>query len=168
MFKKIKLLLILLLFPVLIMSCNKSFINTISAPLRISKPSANFYTNHLIRTFNNSNNVHISILYTKTGQNKTISEKHMDTFSKFINYIKPINFLDPNKNTINLNDPEYRITISINQKNAFIINVFNKSFLTVHPWDGIYSPDVLDISNFHESINLYNLCEFIIKKDYTK
>lgn len=167
MLKKIKLFIILLIFPILIMSCNKSFIENLSAPLRISKPSANFYTNHLIRTFKNSDDIHISILYTKTGKNKTISTKHIDSFNKFLNYIKPINFLDPNKNNIKFNDPEYRITISINKKNSFIINVFDKSFLTIHPWDGVYSPDILDISNFHESINLYNLCEFIIKKDYS-
>ncbi len=166
MFKKIKLLMVLFLFPMLVMSCNKTFVENIKAPLRITKPSANFYTNHLIRSIKNSNDLHISIFYNKTGKNKTFSDKNVEKFKEFIEHIKPVNFLDENKNLINLKEPEYRITICINQKNSFIINVFNNSYLTIHPWDGVYSPDVLDISNFHEGINLYNLCDFIIKKDY--
>ena len=166
MFKKMKLLMIIFIFPLFVMSCNKNFIENIKTPLRITKPSANFYTNHLIRSIKDSNNVHISIFYTETGKNKTFSNENMKKFKEFLEYIKPVNFLNENKNSIDLKEPKYRLTISINQKNSFIINVFNNSYLTIHPWDGVYSPDVLDISNFHEGINLYNLCDFIIKKDY--
>lgn len=168
MFKKLKLLLIFLILPIFIISCSRNFSENIKSPLRISKPSLNFYTENLIRAIKNSKNVQVSIFYSKTGKNKIIPNDYMEKFNLFMDSIKPSYFVNANTAALNLRDPEYRLTIFIENKSSFIINIFSDKFITIHPWDGSYKPDIIDISYLHEGINIYNIVDFIIKNNTEK
>lgn len=163
MYKFFKKIFIIFIFPLLIMGCNKNFTESIKSPLRISKPSLNLYTENLIRSIKNTENLQISIFYPKIGKNKTIPNNYMEKFNLFIESIKPNYFIDPKKQNINLQNPEYRLTIFINNSPTFILNIFDAKYITINPWDGTYEPDIIDISNLHTGINIYNIVDFIMK-----
>lgn len=166
MFKKIKIFLILLILSFSVISCSKPSFNTISSSLRISKPSLDYYTKYLKHSISKKNNTtHLSIFYTKTGKNKSIPLDYVDKFTVFINSIKSNHFLDTNQITLELKDPEYKITVFINNNPAFIINIFNDKYINIHPWDGIYNPDFIDISSLQTRTNIYNIVDFIIKNN---
>lgn len=169
MFKKLKLISIILIFPIFLISCKTNFIETMKISLKISKPSLNFYTKSLINSINNSDNIHISIFYTKTGKNKVIPPEHMDKFNLFINSIKPNYFLDPSTvDSNNIKNIEYKLTVFINDKSSFVINIFSDKFISIHPWDGNYEPDIIYISDLQDGINIYNVIDFIIKNNIEK
>ena len=166
MFKKIKVFLILLIFSFSVISCSKPSFNTISSSLKISKPSLDYYTKYLKHSISKKNNTtHLSILYTKTGKNKSIPVKDIDKFTTFLNSLKPSHFLNTNQKTLEVKDPEYRLTVFINSNPAFIINIFNYKYINIHPWDGIYNPDFIDISSLQTRTNIYNIVDFIIKNN---
>lgn len=163
MHKYFKIFFICLIFPLFITGCNSNFISTLKNPLRISKPSPHFYTDNLIRTLKNYENITISIFYPKTGKNKTIPKDYMEQFYSFIDSIKEDYFIDKTISNLNLDSPEYRLTVYVNKKSAFIINLINNKYITIHPWDGTYPPDIIDISSLHTRNNIFNITEFLIK-----
>lgn len=159
MYKYLKILLIILTFSFFTMGCNKN----IKLPLKLSKPSLDLYTENLIRSIKNSKNVQISIFYPKIGKNKVIPDDYMEKFNLFIESIKPNYFINSKNKNLNLQNPEYRLTVFINNTETFIINIFDTKYVTIHPWDGTYEADIIDISNLHDGINIYNIVNFIIK-----
>ena len=166
MFKKLKLSFTIIILSFILISCNSNFVQTIKVPFKTSKPSINYYTNNLLTALKNSKNTHISILYTKTGKNKVIPPEQMDNFYLFMNSIKTDFFINPTtSNNEDFKNIEYKLTISINDKNSFVINIFNEDFISIHPWDGTYEADLLCISELNTRINLYNIINYIIKSN---
>lgn len=167
MIKYLKILLICLIFPFFTLSCNSNFIKTLKSPLKIAKPSSSFYTNNLIKTINssvnNSYNLTISIFYSKLGKNKTIPKEYMENINLFFNSLKTEYFLDYSTSNIDTKNPEYRLTVYLNEKSIFVIDILNDKYITIYPWDGSYEPDLIDISNLHTRINLFNIVDYIIK-----
>ena len=165
MIKYIKILLIFLIFPFFILSCNSNFINTLKSPLKIKKPSLSLYTNNLIKTINNSanSNLTISIFYSKLGKNKTIPKEYIENISSFFNSLKPEYFLDYSTSNLDTKNPEYRLTVYLNEKSIFVIDILNDKYITIYPWDGSYEPDLIDISNLHTRTNLFNIADYLIK-----
>lgn len=161
MFKKLVLFITIIVFPIITISCNKNFIQNISAPIKISKPSKNFYTNALINSIKNSQNIQISIFYSKTGKNKILPNEYMENFNLFINSIKQDFFVE-NLNE-NVKEPEYKLTVVLDNKNSFIVNVFDENLVSIHPWDGVYEADFINISSLNNKINIFNTVNFIIK-----
>lgn len=169
MFKNLKLLFIILIFPFLIMDCkSNSLEDNVKISLGISKPSINFYTDNLLKIIDKYPDIHVSIFYSKTGKNKTIPKDYMERFNLFMESIKPTFFVNTNNTNLELKDPEYRITLYIEEKPIYLINIFNEKYISIHPWDGSYPPDIIDISPIHERINIYNLCDYIIKNNIEK
>ena len=164
--KYIKNLLVCLLFPLFLMSCNSSFINTIKTPFRLVKPSEHFYTDALIRNLKSSKDITISIFYPKTGKNKTIPEEYMEKFYLFLDLIEKEDFVR-DLHGIDVTSPEYRLTVYINDKSSFIINLLNDRYITIHPWDGSYAPDIIDISSLHTGNNIFNVVDYLVK-NYVK
>lgn len=161
--KNLKIFFICLIFPLFITGCATNFISTLKSPLKLSKPSLHFYTDNLIRTLKNSDNITISIFYSKTGKNKTIPDDYMEKFYLFMDSIKEDYFIDPKESQLNLNDPEYRLTIYVNEESTFVINILNDQYITIHPWDGNYPPDLINISSLHTGNNIFNIVDFLIK-----
>ena len=87
---------------------------------------------------------------------------------------KPNNFYYTNLLAKNITlEKQYKITIletnfykgsEINKKDKYIINVYNKQYISVYPFDGNFSMDYIDMSNIPEAYNLYNLCNFLFNK----
>lgn len=163
MYKYFKGFFIILIISFIITGCNKNLIKNIKTPFNPSKPSLNFYTENLIRSIKNTKNIQISIFYPKIGKNKVIPNNYMEKFNLFLDSIKSNYFINSNTQNLNLQNPEYRLTVFINNTETFIINVFNPKYITIHPWDGTYTEDIVDISNLHDGINIYNVVDFIIK-----
>lgn len=163
MIKYFKFLLICLLFPLFTLSCNSNFITTLKSPLKIIKPSKNYYTNILIKTINNSDDLTISIFYSKLGKNKTVPKEYMENINLFLNSLKTDYFLNYSTSDINIENPEYRLTVYSNEKSTFIIDILNDKYIVVYPWDGSYEPDLINISNLHTRINLFNIIDHLIK-----
>ncbi|WP_045516751.1 DUF4883 family protein, partial [Clostridium sporogenes] len=46
----------------------------------------------------------------------------------------------------------------------YIINVYNKQYISVYPFDGNFPMDYIDMNNIPEAYNLYNLCNFLFNK----
>lgn len=159
MYKHFKSFFIILTFSFLIIGCNKN----IKTTFKTSKPSLNLYTEILTRSIKNSKNTQISIFYPKIGKNKVIPDNYMEKFNLFVESIKPNYFINSKNKNLNLQNPEYRLTVFINNTETFIINIFDTKYVTIHPWDGTYEPDIIDISKLHDGINIYNIVDFIIK-----
>ncbi len=167
MLKKLTTSIIIIVFPLIIIGCNKNFAQNIPTPLNFSKPSLNYYTNTLVHSIKDSQNIQISILYSKTGKNKILPNEYIENFNLFINSIKKTFFLH-NTSQINLKDPEYKLTISIDGKNSFVINIFDENLISIHPWDGSYEADLINISSLNSKVNIFNMIDFIIKNNDSK
>ncbi|HID0886129.1 TPA: DUF4883 family protein, partial [Clostridium botulinum] len=59
--------------------------------------------------------------------------------------------------------PLYKIFFTF-EKDKYIINVYNKQYISVYPFDGNFSMDYIDMNNIPEAYNLYNLCNFLFNK----
>ncbi|HID0854230.1 TPA: DUF4883 family protein, partial [Clostridium botulinum] len=79
----------------------------------------------------------------------------------FITLLKKENFKTLEKKSES--KPLYKIFFTF-EKDKYIINVYNKQYISVYPFDGNFPMDYIDMSNIPEAYNLYNLCNFLFNK----
>lgn len=100
-------------------------------------------------------------LYMNFYKKKDFPKEDLSTFAEFFNSLNNNSFIEkpadlPAK-------PLYKIFLTFSE-NKYVINVYNKDFISIYPWDGSYSMDYIDTSKMHKAYNLYGLCKYLIPK----
>jgi hypothetical protein len=148
---------ILLMFVFTLSGCK---IKSTDLPFIGKKPNPYYYTNLLANRLLEDTKSSGVILETNLHKEKNLTADSLDTLKNFFKAIKTANFIDkpeelPNK-------PKYRIYLKVKGE-RYIINVYNERYLSVHPWDGVYPMDYIDMKDVAVSYNLNNLCKYIFK-----
>lgn len=126
------------------------------------KPSINLYATEI------AENLSLNIPYSLELFNLDLYKLYIlnDNEKKIL-----INFLK-STTTDNFNEYEeisdvetYQLRITFENGDKYIIKVFNNSLLSVSPWDGIFSEDIINMNDIPENYNLYEFCTFIEKRE---
>lgn len=128
-----------------------------------NKPTPTYYTNNLISTIN-KNDTPITTLtsmnFYKTAQ---LEDDQIFTIYQFINTLSVDNFIvDGTPENISTDNPVFKIILEFDDSGKYIINVYNSEIASIHPWDGKYPMDYIDMSSLPPALNLYDICNNFI------
>lgn len=137
--------------------CNNNIYKKITGA---EKPNSFFYTNDLLSELEN-NKCSAILLDTNLFTEKTLSNVNINTIKQNLGILKESNFI---KNPKSLpKKPVFKIFITSSTK-KYVINIYNKKYLSIHPWDGKYGEDFIDEENVYSSLNLFSLCKFLMNR----
>lgn len=129
--------------------------------LHKTKPSAFYYANCLLKSFHTEKSVKASLIDTSYYKNHALTADEVNQTIEFLNKLTKNNFI---KKPVKLpSKPLYRMFYSFSNT-KYVIDVFNKDYISIYPWDGDFEKDYLNISSIPASCNLYNLCEYAIPR----
>lgn len=155
--KKLMKLLPFLLFSILIMtSCTFEINKDVQDPCK--------YIDKLKSELDTSKISSLELLEVKFNRNFLIDDYKNEMLTNSIDYlcIDNIENLDDNFNET----PTYKLFITFDSKEKFVIEVFKDGLVSVFPWDGKGNKEYFSSANIPEGYKLYNYCEFINPKTY--
>lgn len=152
--KKLYILFSIFLISLTLYSCKSSSIFNLN-----SKPSTSFYTECLKDLISNSKDIHIKVLCLNYYKAKILSEQEKELIYVFTSLLKDDYFI--NKPDDLPSKVQYKMFIE-DDDNKYVINVYSSKYISIHPWDGKYEEDFLDISDIFNSYNTYDLCKYFI------
>lgn len=152
--KKFCTLISIFLISITLYSCKSSSIFDLN-----SKPSNSFYTDGLKDLTSNSKDVHIKVLCLNYYKAKILSEQEKELVYVLTSLLKDDYFI--NKPEDLPSKVQYKVFLE-DDTNKYVINVYSSQYISIHPWDGKYEEDFLDISNVFNSYNPYDLCKYFI------
>lgn len=154
--KLIKLLSFLLIFITLITSCSFKINNDVNDPCQ--------YINKLKSKLHTSKISSLELLEVKFNRNFLIDDYKNELLNNSIDYlsIDNIKSLDDNFNET----PTYKIFITFNSNEKFVIEVFRDGLVSVFPWDGKGKKEYFSSDNIPEGYKFFNYCELINPKTY--
>ena len=88
-----------------------------------------------------------------------VNQKEHSIIPEFIDSLKTDNYNAEIEDDLT---PEYKIIIEFSNS-KYVINAFNDKLISVHPWDGVYSEDIISMDEVPDFYNLYKYCEYIKK-----
>ncbi|EJO5348014.1 DUF4883 family protein [Clostridium botulinum] len=156
--KFIKLISLICISCFLLTACNIVFPIDL---LKGKKPNDFYYTNLLAKNLNIEKECKVTILETNFYKGSEINKKDKELIKHFISLLKKQNFKTLEKKQTS--KPVYKIFFTF-EKDKYIINVYNKQYISIQPFDGDFSMDYIDMTNIPEAYNLYNLCNFLFNK----
>lgn len=134
---------------------------SINIPILKDKPFNYYYTNLLCKDLNLESNYKVVIFETNLFKEKQISKDDSVSIKGFLKDLKSNDFI---KKPASLPaKPAYKIFITFGS-DKFVINVYTDRYVSIYPWDGVYSMDYIDMSNTQTANNLYYLCNYIIPR----
>ena len=162
MFKKVLLpLLIILVFSLNgCISQNPKYINF------TSKPSNHFYTDELKNKVLNNENFSLSVFDTNLYKDIKVDKDETIIIDNFLNSITDADYL-PYESKPESREA-FRLIVSFNDDNKFLIRVYDSSIIAISPWDGNYEEDIVSMSNLPLHYNLMDFCTHIQNKPVAK
>lgn len=125
------------------------------------KPNNLYYTNNLVKNLKLNSSIKIKLLETNFYKEKELSKEDIDTVKNFANELKKSNFVEKPKDLPE--KPVYKLFFTFS-KEKYVVNVYNDKYISVYPWDGIYSMDYIDMGGIQPLYNIYGLCKYLIPK----
>lgn len=125
------------------------------------KTAKNYYFLELVKNITTCKNHKITLLDTNFYKTIELKTNDINTIFNFMNSLKKQDFIDKPKDLPK--KPQYKIFFKLD-KNKFVINVYNKNYISIFPWDGKYTMDYVDMSKMYAEYNLYNLCKYLIPR----
>jgi hypothetical protein len=137
--------------------CN---IKSTDLPWVTKKANTYYYTKLLSKLINSGENCTGMLLETNLHKEIELTNEGIEVIKGFLKNIKTANFIQkpadlPEK-------PQYRIYINVKNE-KYVINIYNEKHASVHPWDGVYQMDYIDMSNVYTLYNLHGLCKHFFK-----
>ena len=126
-----------------------------------SKPNNYYYSNLIMKDLSLEKPAELYGLYMNFYKKKDFSKEDLSTLVNFFNSLNNESFVEKPANLPT--KPQYKIFLTFSE-NKYIINVYNKNFVSVYPWDGSYNMDYIDTSKMYKAYNLYGLCKYLIPK----
>jgi hypothetical protein len=123
------------------------------------KPSTSFYTDNLVGSVLTDNALKISMLDMNFYKEKELQKEDLDLTKNFFSSLKSSNFIEKPKDLPA--NPQFKFFVS-SSKEKYVINIFDDKYISIHPWDGTYSMDYIDMQGTQPLHNLYGLCKYIM------
>lgn len=143
-------LILLILFLILSL-----FIGTKSY-LSKKKPNNYYYTNLLSKNLTLCKSYEVKVLDTNFYKIEDLSLEDKELIKSFLQELRKPNFISKPE-TLNLK-PKYKLFYSFPENNSkFVINIYDSNFISIHPWDGEFFMDYIDMKNIPMRYNLYSL-----------
>ncbi len=152
--KRIQLIFIMFAF---LMLCGCS-VNTAQYINLSKKPCNNYYTNLLYKKLNEDNSYTVHVFDTNLYKDIEVSSDLKLTISNFITSLNSDSYADSSNTE---SKEAYRIKIVFSNGSKFLIKVFNDKYITLSPWDGVYSEDYINMTNVPLAYNLFDFCNHI-------
>lgn len=153
--KKTYMLLIIISTLFILTSCNNITI------LNKNKKNNFYYTNIVAKNVTLEHNYKCTIVDTNFYREKELNSTDCSVVTNFVKALNTKYFISKPKNLPD--KPIYKMFLTF-KNDKFVINVYNKKYVSVHPWDGYYEMDFIDMSSIPSSYNLFNLCNYIIPR----
>ncbi len=136
-------------------SCNN--MNTIGK----TKKNNYYYTNIIAKNIKMESEYKCAIVDTNFYKGKELTNKDSPIIDNFIKCLNTKYFISKPKDLPD--KPLYKMFLTF-KEDKFVINVYNKKYVSIHPWDGYYEMDFIDMTNIPSSYNLFNLCNYLIPR----
>jgi hypothetical protein len=139
---------------------------TFESPKYISfstKPNNHYYSDELENKILNNENFSMYIFDTNLYKEIEVPNEETSILENFLSSIVVDNFSNEKISTKEL----YRIKVVFNNNN-YIIKVFNDSFISISPWDGNYSEDIISMKDLPLRYNLFDFCKHITNEPVSK
>lgn len=144
--KKIILLTVLTIFLACFCGCDNELLHK-------EKPFNFYYTNLLAGSFVKEKVIKVSLIDTVYYKNYSLNNSEISVLKNFLIHLEKHNYINRPSNLPS--KPMYRFFLTFS-KTKFVLDVYNKNYVTISPWDGYYSKDFLDITDIPSSCNPYN------------
>jgi hypothetical protein len=129
-------------------------------PITRKKPNNFYYTNLTANSLIKDSSIKGSLYELNLHKEKELNKEGFDSVITFFKALSSKNFI--NKPSDLPQKPEFKMYLS-SKDQKFVINIYNEKYITIHPWDGVYSEDYIDISNINARYNLYELCKYFYR-----
>ncbi|AOR24186.1 DUF4883 family protein [Clostridium taeniosporum] len=160
--KKFIVVLLILLIPTTLIGCNLSNAKYINFS---KKPNNHYYTDQLTKKILNNEDFKFYVFDKNLYKEIEVNSDEKIIIENFLNNLVPDNYLNTS-DSINEKEP-FRIKI-VFKNNIFLLKVFNSNLITISPWDGNYTEDIISMENLPIGYNLYNFCVHIESKPIEK
>ena len=124
-----------------------------------AKPKVNYYTEEIKNKIENNEEYTIKVFDLNLYKYYEVDKDEHSILPEFLDSLKDDNYSTTLKEIIT---PEYKIIIEFTNS-KYVINTINDKLMTIHPWDGVYTEDVISIEDTPDYYNLYKYCEYIKK-----
>ncbi len=125
------------------------------------KPSKFYYTSELCKELNETKGFTASIFQVNLHKEVPILKEDLSTIENFFTNLNTENFIDKPEGI--KEKPQYKIFIESNNE-KFVVNVYDEKYISIHPWDGTFEMDYIDMSDVYKAYNLYGFCKYILKE----
>lgn len=154
--KKFAKFLLIIVTTSFLISCNFNEVQYINPK---DKPKVNYYTDKIEEHLKNNENYTIRIFDLNIYKYYDINKDEHTIIPEFIDNINIDNYGIDIDSTLT---PEYKLIIEF-ETEKYIINVYSDTLVSIHPWDGIYPEDTIDMKDIPDYYNLFKYCEYIKK-----
>lgn len=161
--KKSYIFFIIVIFSTLLIGCSVKLKNVTinNFTVTIKKPNLYYYTNIVSKLLFSNTKLNVKLLDTNFYKEMELSKDDIATIKDFTKALKLYNFIEKPKDLPQ--KPAYKLFF-IFEKEKYIINVYNEKYISVYPWDGIYSMDYIDMTGTQNLYNLYGLSKYLIPR----
>lgn len=146
----------LIIIAILFTGCNN--LNILN--FQSKKPNNFYYTEMLLKNLSEEKNPKCIIVETNFHKEKQLENDMINDITIMFKSLNKKNFITVPKSLPK--KPAYKILL-IFKKEKLLINIYNSKYISVYPWDGVYSMDYISTGNIPISLNLYNLGNYIFK-----
>jgi hypothetical protein len=151
--KKTTYIFIILISIILLAGCQQNW-----SMLSGKKPSNYYYTNLLAKDIKLNKITSCKAIEMNYYRELDVEGENYKKLCSFLDKVNGSSFIAVPKDLPSR--PKYKLFFSSSQ-DKYIINVYNEKYISINPWDGSYDMDYIDISTLPNSINLYELCNFL-------
>lgn len=156
---KNKKLCILLIFVFILYGCSTNDPKYINLS---KKETLNYYTNEVLTNILNGENYSLKMVDTNVSKSIPISDDEKVIIENFIDSLSDSNF---KKNSDEKVDKEpFQLVITFDNNSKYVFRVYSSELVTVFPWDGNFSEDVITSENVPIHYNLYDFCTHVKNK----
>lgn len=156
--KKYSLIFICIILSIFFTSCLKQAPNM---PVVKKKPNNFYYTSELYKNLKKDDAYSIKLFETNLYKEVEVSKENNETLNNFISSLKTENFIS--KPEVLKEKPEFQLFIKANDE-KYVINIYDEKYISIHPWDGVFSMDYINMEDIHKAYNLYGFCKYILKR----
>ncbi|SCN21685.1 hypothetical protein N3C_0364 [Clostridium sp. N3C] len=156
--KKLATILLLISIFAISIGCSK---DRLKYTLNRQKPNTYYYTDMLVKEIKINGISNVLTLETNLNKERNLKDEDIKSLINFFNLIKTKNFLASSPKLPK--KPEFKFYISSGNE-KYVINVYNEKYISVHPWDGNYPMDYIDMTDMKPLYNLYYFCKYIFEE----
>lgn len=159
--KYIKLLLVSFII-IMLPSCTfngSKYIN-----LNTNKPTLYYYSNDLYSKIKNNSDFTLKVFDANLYKYYEVGEEDVDIVISFLESLNNDNYLSEDTIT---EVPKYKLIVDFTDS-KYIINAYNVNMVTINPWDGVFTQDIIKMDGVSNRNNVYSFCKYIINKSHER